>query len=128
STAWCCPRFNTQSRSIFLTEVAQRHRDEYILMLFDRDGWHQAARLVIPDSMRLIRLPPYSRERNPTEHLWDEIREKWLPNLLFDNLAAVEDRLVLALNTLEKDVTTLAATTGFNWIVIDPAQFIHEAA
>lgn len=37
------------------------------------------------------------------EHLWDEIREKGFANRVFGSLAAVEDTLVEALATLEKD-------------------------
>jgi transposase len=50
--------------------------------LFSHDGagWHQAADLKVPDNMRPVRLPPYSPELNPVDHLWDEIREKWFPD------------------------------------------------
>ena len=111
------PEVNTQAMSIFLAEVAERHRDEYILMVLDGAGWHKAAGLVIPENIRLIPLPPYSPELNPTEHVWDEVREKWFPNLVFNSMGAVEGRLALALNSLEQDSATVAATTGFNWII-----------
>ena len=40
---------------------------------------------------------------NPVEDLWDEIREKWYPNRVFQSLQAVEDTLVEALVALEND-------------------------
>lgn len=49
-------------------------------------------------------LPPYSPELNPVEHIWDEVREKWFPNLVFDSLDVIEDRLVEALVDLERIV------------------------
>ena len=67
--------------------------------------------------MRLIPLPPYSPELNPTEHIWDKVREKWFPNLVFDNLDAIEDRLVEALIALEQDVPRVQKIVGFDWIV-----------
>ena len=35
------------------------------------------------------RLPPYSPELNPQEHLWDEIREKEFPNRVFCDMFRV---------------------------------------
>ena len=67
--------------------------------------------------MRLIPLPPYSPQLNPVEHLWEDIREKWFPNLVFDSLQAVEDRLVEALATLENDPQRVAQIAGFDWII-----------
>jgi hypothetical protein len=54
---------------------------------------------------------------NPVEHLWEEIREKWFPNRVFNSLAAAVDRLVEVLATLENDLDRVAQITGFNWIV-----------
>jgi hypothetical protein len=39
--------------------------------------------------MRLEALPPSSPQLNPMEHIWDEIREKWFANKVFDSLDAV---------------------------------------
>ncbi len=61
--------------------------------------------------------PPYSPELNPTEHLWDELREKYFGNEVFKSLDAVEDQLVKGLGELENDTTRIASITGFNWIV-----------
>ena len=111
------PAVNATTMSIFLAEVARRHPEELILMVLDGAGWHRANDLVVPNNMRLIPLPPYSPELNPVEHIWDEIREKWFANLVFDSLNAVEDLLVEALASLEKDYQKLQRMVGFQWIV-----------
>ncbi len=110
------PTVNVQTMSIFLTEVATRHAEEFVLMVLDGAGWHQATDLEIPKNMRLVRLPPYSPELNPAEHLWDEIREKWFPNLVFRELDAVEDVLEQALHSLENDADRVESITGFEWV------------
>jgi hypothetical protein len=51
------------------------------------------------------------------EHIWDEMREKWFPNLIFGTLGGVEDRLVEAAQALEQDSALTAAVTGFHWII-----------
>jgi len=67
--------------------------------------------------MRLVSLPSYSPELNPTEHLWDELREKWFHNLTFDSILAVEDRLVNGLLSLENNQPLVQSLTGFDWIL-----------
>ncbi len=89
-------------------------------MVLDGAGWHRAKDLQIPHNMRLIPLPPYSPQLNPVEHLWEDIREKRFPNLVFDSLQAVEDRLVEALATLENDPERVSRIAGFDWIISIP--------
>src|SRR3954447_4546961 len=42
------PAVNAETMGVFLAEVAQRHADEFILMVLDGAGWHRAKRLRIP--------------------------------------------------------------------------------
>jgi transposase len=111
------PVVNAEAMSIFLEEVARRHPEEFILMFLDGAGWHRANDLAVPGNMRLEALSPYRPRLNPVEHSWDEIREKWFANEVFDSLDAVEDRLVEALVALENDRDLVASTTGFDWII-----------
>ena len=110
------PVVNADAMSLFLAEVSQRHPDDFILMVMDKAGWHQAKDLKVPKNMRIIFLPPYSPELNPVEHLWEEIREKWFPNRVFESLDAVESVLVDALHSLEQSPEKVASITGFDWI------------
>ena len=111
------PVVTAEAMSIFLEEVARRHPEEFILMFLDRAGWHRANDLAMPENIRLEALPPYSPQLNPVEHIWEEIREKWFANVVFNSLDAVEDRLVEALVALENDREFVASTTGFDWII-----------
>ena len=111
------PEVNAEAMSIFLAEVADRHPDEFILMVMDQAAWHKANDLVIPENIRLIWQPPYSPQCNPVENIWDEIREKWFPNLVFKSMQAVENTLVTALVVLENDNERIQSIAGFEWIV-----------
>ena len=114
------PEVNANAMSIFLAEVAKRHPDEFMLMVMDQAAWHKAHDLMIPDNICLIWQPPYSPQCNPVENLWDEIREKWFPNLVFKSMEAVENTLVKALVTLENDHERTQNIAGFDWIVSIP--------
>ena len=47
-----------------------------MLMVVDGASSDVSKDLVIPENIRLLRLPPYARELNPQEHVWDEVGEK----------------------------------------------------
>lgn len=111
------PEVTTEMFSLFLDEVAKRYCRELIVMFLDKAGWHTAKALTIPENVRLCYLPPYSPELNPAEHLWDEIREKWFPNLVFHHMDGVEDALMKALIALEDDPDKVRGLTGFDWII-----------
>jgi len=111
------PVVTAEAMTIFLAELAWRHPKEFILMFLDGAGWYRAKRLAIPENMRLEALPPYSPQLNPMEHIWEELREKWFANEVFDSLDSVEDRLVEALVALEGNQNLVASTTGFDWII-----------
>ena len=80
------PYVNGDCMQIFLDEMAARYPSHRMIMVLDGAGWHRNKSLIIPDNIRLLRLPPYSPELNPVEHLWDDLREKAFHNLVFDSL------------------------------------------
>jgi transposase len=110
------PTVNAEAMSVFLAEVSRRHAEEFIVMVLDGAGWHKARRLLVPDNRRLLSLPPWSPQLNPVEHVWDEMREKWFANRVFNSIDAVEEQLLTVLKTLEEDATRVASLTGFAWI------------
>lgn len=111
------PWVNAEMMSMFLHEVAQRHSDEFILMVMDQAGWHISAQLSVPKNMRLIFLPPYSPELNPAEHLWKAIRQDFFGNQVFADLDAVEMALSAGICCLEDDPIRTQSMTGFDWII-----------
>jgi hypothetical protein len=105
------PWVSAETMSLFLAEVAQRHADEFIVMVMDQAGWHIAGDLAVPQNMRVVLLPPYSPELNPAEHLWEALRDD-----CFANLDAVETALTNGLVALEADPARTQSLTGFKWI------------
>ena len=110
------PWVNASTMSMFLRTVAQRHPDEYIVMVMDQAGWHIAQELEVPQNMRLVLLPPYSPEINPAEHIWDTLREDCIGNTVFASLDAADKALSKGLRSLELDPKRMQSLTGFKWI------------
>ena len=102
---------------IFLDEVAARHQDERIFMIIDGAGWHNAESLVAPENMRLMKLPPYSPELNPVEHIWDDLREKSFHNRVFKSIEALEDHLCESLREMELDNQRIRSIVAWPWII-----------
>jgi hypothetical protein len=117
-TSLILPWANTEMMNIFLRQVAEDFSDYFILMLADQAGWHIAQKLEVPENIRLIKLPPRSPELNPSEHIWEELREKNFANRAFQDLDEVEDTLCQGLNHLAKDPEKLRSMTNFPYLNI----------
>lgn len=117
-TSLIMPFSNTEMMTIFLAQVAKDFKDYFIIMLLDRAGWHRSQELKIPENIRLLYQPAYSPELNPTEHVWDEIREKHFYNRAFESLDEVEETLCKGLNILDRDPDKLKSLTNFPFLNI----------
>jgi len=111
------PYANTEAMSIFLEEVSRRHVNERIIMFMDQAGWHKSKNLRLPENIELAYLPPYSPELNPEEHIWDELREKFFGNKIFNTLEAVMDTAVKGLREMERSPERLKNLAHRNWIL-----------
>ena len=112
------PDASTACMNVFLNEVAERHQNDFIVMVLDGAGWHRAKALRVPENMVLVPLPPYSPELNPVESLWGELREKSFHNQVFASLDAVEDRLCQALASFEPDHERIHTLAAWPWIAV----------
>jgi len=110
------PWVSAQTMSLFLGEVAQRHAEEFVVMVMDQAGWHVAGELTVPPNMRLVFLPPYSPELNPAEHIWEALREDCFANTVFADLDVIERTLSAGLSALESNPSQAQRMTGFDWI------------
>ena len=110
-------KMNTENMSTFLNQVSQAHQNEFIVMVVDGASSHVSKDLVVPENVRLLRLPPYAPELNPQEHIWDELREKEFPNRVFADLASVMRQLETGLPKLAANTTVVRSITAWPWII-----------
>ena len=112
-----CSAMNTEQMGKFLSKVSAAHPQDFIVMIVDGASSHVAKALVVPENIRLHRLPGYSPELNPQEHLWDEIREKEFPNRVFSDMAGVVRTLEAGLPRLASDHGRVRSICSWPWIV-----------
>ena len=76
------------------TEAMQAHLAEiglavdpgaHAVLMLDQAGWHMSARLVVPDNITLLPLPPKCPELNVMENIWQFMRDNWLSNRVFQD-------------------------------------------
>jgi len=111
------PHVNGDCMQIFLDEISVRYPDNRMIMVLDGAGWHRNESLIIPDNIQLLKLPPYSPELNPVEHLWDDLREKSFHNVVFNSIDALEDHLEEALRNMENDQDRIRSIVAWPWII-----------
>lgn len=112
------PHVNGACMQLFLNEIAARHPQERIVMVLDGAGWHQTGDVLkLPANLRFLKLPPYAPELNPVEHLWDELREKWFHNRVFESIDALENHLCEALRSLEQEHARVRSIVSWSWII-----------
>jgi hypothetical protein len=70
------PAANNEAMSEHLREISsQVAPGAHCVLLCDGAGWHQrGGKLVVPENISLLPIPPYSPELNPMENVWDYLR------------------------------------------------------
>jgi transposase-like protein len=110
-------KMDTLSMGSFLDSVSKRHPDEFLIIVIDGAPSHRSGQLIVPENIVLVKLPPYAPELNPVEHLWDELREKYFANRVFDSLGAVIAQAARGLKGMEENPDVLQSIVGWNWIL-----------
>jgi putative transposase len=116
SVHFVLPAMDGECMSFFLRHVRQEFPDDFILMVYDGAPCHSPGALDVPDNMMLENLPPYSPELNPSENIWDDMREKFFGNNVFESMSAVTDQLCIAMNHYADHPEIVRSITAFPWI------------
>ena len=95
------PFCNTAAMSLHLAEISQAvAADAHAVVLTDQAGWHSSDKLDLPANVSIVLLPPKSPELNPTENVWQFMRDNWLSNRVFKSADDIVDRCCDAWNKL----------------------------
>jgi len=76
----------------YLVEFSKYKPQELKIIIIDNAGFHSLKQYKIPDNIKLIRIPPYSPELNPSEKIWHYIKQ-YYKNKVFENLNNVKQWL-----------------------------------
>ncbi len=108
------------------TEAMQKHLEEISLsvaakahgvVIMDGAGWHKSDALNIPENLSILFLPPYSPELNPTENIWQFLRQTYLSNRVFETWEAIVDACCDAWNRLTAETGRIKSIATRKWAV-----------
>jgi hypothetical protein len=114
TTSLILPWANTDMFNIFPDQVGTDFRDYKLIIEVDQAGWHKSTTLKIPDNIALIEQPSHSPQLNPVEHIWDEVREKFLNNKIHQSMEELIVRLAIGLKTIANFGEKLTSMTMFS--------------
>lgn len=83
----------------YLQQLSEHRPRELMIVIIDNAGFHSLNQFSneIPENIKLIRIPPYSPELNPSEKIWAYIKQ-YYKNRFFDSLAEVKNWLADFIN------------------------------
>lgn len=84
------------------------------VLVLDNAGWHRSEKVVVPEGIHLLFLPPYSPELQPAERLWKVVEEA-LVNRRFETLDDLEHVLVHRCQTLMIRTEAIYGRTHSHW-------------
>ena len=87
----------------------------HAVVLLDQAGWHTSAKLKLPANISLLSLPPKSPELNPTENVWQYLRDNWLSNRVFVSGRNIIDLCCDAWNKLSDQPWTIMSIGLRDW-------------
>ena len=109
---WC----NSATMSLHLAEVSQAvSPGAHAVVLLDQAGWHMSPKLNVPPNISLLALPPKSPELNPTENVWQYLRDNWLSNRVFTSARDIVDHCCDAWNRLIDQPWTIMSIGLRKW-------------
>lgn len=110
------PYTNTQRMNVFMQKLAEVYPQDDILLVVDNSGWHRSVGLIVPSTVILYPLLPYTPELSPIEMIGNWIREKVFRNEIISSLADVLERLCPTVSLLVDDPSRVASITHRNSI------------
>jgi transposase len=76
----------------YLLDFSKHRPTELKIIIIDNAGFHSLTKYDMPENIKLIRIPAYSPELNPSEKIWAYTKQ-FYKNKVFENLENVKQWL-----------------------------------
>jgi transposase len=112
------PVINTEGMLIHLEHISSKIPEgRHAVIVLDRAAWHTTKKLKKFKNISLLPLPPASPELNPTEQVWQTLRDEYLANRSYENYNSIVDACCDAWNNfvdIPKKVQNLCTRSWAN--------------
>ena len=110
------PFCNSATMALHLAELSQAVTPgAHAVVLLDQAGWHTSPKLAVPANISLLPLPPKAPELNPTENIWQFLRDNWLSNRIYASEHEIGDHCSYAWNKLIDQPWTIMSIGLRDW-------------
>jgi DDE superfamily endonuclease len=121
-TALVLPRADADAMQHHLDAISQCVAPgAHAVLTLDRAGWHTTSKLQLPSNISLVHLPPASPELNPTENVWQHMRQSYLSNRVFRDYDDVVEASSSAWNKLIAEQGRIASIGTRCWTATSQA-------
>lgn len=119
AVALVLPETNTQGMNLHLQTISSAVPEgRHAVVVADRASWHTTDKLVIPENMSLLPLPPYSPELNPVDRIWEQLRQTQLANRCYEGYEAIVNTCCEAWNAFAETVGAIKSLCSRKWAVV----------
>lgn len=99
-----------------MDDLSKKNPAELKIIVLDNGKFHKAKKLIIPENIALVFLPPYSPELNPAEKIWAKYKREF-SNKFYHTLDQVEEFMIDAVcHTSKNEVMSIC---GFAYIFLN---------
>ena len=113
------PYANSECMNQHLAEIStQVINGNHAVVVIDQARWHTSNKLIVPNNISLLALPPYSPELNPQENVWQWIKDKYLANRVFASLDEIVDAAVIAWNKFVENPALIKSIADRSWAIL----------
>lgn len=88
------------------------------VVIFDRAAWHTTKKLNVPKNISLLPLPSASPELNPTEQVWQVLRDRYLGNRCFGSYEDILNSCCEAWNAFTSQAGAVCQLCTREWAKI----------
>jgi transposase len=110
------PTVSLECSRLFLGQLAASDPQAEHIVIWDQAGFHQTTGPTTVPRVRILSLPPYSPELNPTEKLGILIKGA-IGNTLFPTLRQLEDRICEELKPVWTEPARVRQLIGDGWLL-----------
>lgn len=102
-----------------LEEIAKQiEPGNHGVIVFDQAAWHMTKKLKLPKNISLLPLPAASPELNPTEQVWQVLRDRYLGNRCFNSYEHILESCCDAWNIFTSTPGAIQKLCSRTWATI----------
>lgn len=114
------PKVNIEAMNQHLAEIsATVSLNAIALLILDGAGWHSSPKLIVPENIVLMPLPPYAPELNSTENIWQYLRANELSNRVWNTYDDIVTTCCHAWNDLIAKPAIITSIGTRTWATVN---------